>query len=162
MMKDSHKEHLVLLESYIETGAAEYYAELISGRSDILMIIDWREYDEDIIRYCENILRTGQLEAKVVDSANTQGFELIIIYKDQPHVVQYPGQGADRDSTIIQLNQVLQPDYEIRLCKASLGADTIEFLPLASNSWQKLERRWGQDRVAACFSPIEATSCFFG
>ncbi|TCM60688.1 hypothetical protein EC844_13127 [Acinetobacter calcoaceticus] len=161
-MKNTSKEHLELIETYIENGSEEVYVDLIAGRTDLVMVVDWREHDEEIIHYCEDILETDHLSVETVDADNAQGFELTILYKDQRVPVVYPESGSERDTTIITLNQVLQPDYEIRLCNASLGSDTIEFLPLATATWEKLERRWGRNELEDYFSKIDAGSCFFG
>ncbi|WP_228277599.1 hypothetical protein [Acinetobacter dispersus] len=48
-------------------------------------------------------------------------------------IIPYQGEGADRDTTLKALNQILQPDYEIRFCMASDGSDTLAFLPLPSS-----------------------------
>ncbi|WP_262463682.1 hypothetical protein [Acinetobacter dispersus] len=42
-------------------------------------------------------------------------------------IIPYQGEGADRDTTLKALNKILQPDYEIRFCLASVGSDTLEF-----------------------------------
>lgn len=161
-MKNPSREHLELIETYLESGYEEVFVDLIAGRTDMVMVVDWREYDEEIIQYCEDILNTQQLSAETKDTDNAQGFELTIIYKDQRIIVPYQGDGADRDTTIIYLNQALKADYEIRLCNASLGSDTLQFLPLPNALWQKLERRWGHPAIEACFTQIEMDSCFFG
>ena len=161
-MKNTSREHLELIENYLESGYEEVFVDLISGRTDMVMVVDWREYDEVIVQYCEDILNTKLLTAETVDSDNAQGFELTIIYKDQRVLVPYQGDGADRDTTIIYLNQILKADYEIRLCNASLGSDTLQFLPLANSTWEKLERRWGRPALENCFTPIEMDSSFFG
>jgi hypothetical protein len=49
------------------------------------------------------------------------------------------------------LNEVLKPDYEIRLCANSLGSDTLAFLPLSAKQWMDLEDEFGQNKVNKLF-----------
>jgi len=161
-MHKDNREHLELIESYIEDSSEEAFVDLIAGRTDLVIVVDWREHDEDIIQYCEDILQTKVLSAETVDVDNAQGFELTIIYKAQRLLVPYQKNGSNRDTTIISLNQIIAADYEIRLCNASLGLDTLQFLPLGKSVWEKLERRWGRPAIEDCFTRIESDSCFFG
>ncbi len=70
---------------------------------------------------------------------------LTIQYKDQTFTEKI----IDRDPTLIFLNRVIQPDYEIRFCKGSDGSDTLAFYHYQNqNGWnwkifmakKKLER----------------------
>ncbi|MDR2529352.1 MAG: ABC transporter ATP-binding protein [Synergistaceae bacterium] len=123
---------------------------------EFLMWIDHREEDEAIVRYCEDILRTGSLVVEINDTDDALGFEFIILYKGKKHKVPYRGGKADRDTTITALNEVLIPDYEIRFCKHSDGGDTLAFLPLPAEQWRELENEFGQEEIDYCFSKIAA------
>ncbi len=160
-MIEDYRTSLEIIEAYLDAGQEEDYIDFIAGRTDLVMEVDWREHDEDIIQYCEDILKTKQLSAICVDADNAQGFELTIQFQSKQLKVDYRDDGADRDTTIIYLNQILQPEYEIRFCQASHGADTLAFLPLSQKSWRYLERQWGS-QLDEYFVKIEADSCFFG
>jgi len=124
---------------------------------EFLMWVDWREEDDAIIRYCENILQTKALSAKSVSSNDDPlGFELIITYKGMNHKVMYPGEDADRDTTIITLNEVLAPDYEIRFFVVSGGGDTLAFLPLSAQQWAELEETFGDEQLERHFAKIHS------
>ena len=110
--------------------------------SNIIIWVDWREEDERIIDYCENIIHTGCLSAKTIDAENERGFDIIITYKEEQTFIPYKGSKADRDTTIRTLNNVIQPEYEIRLCKDSFGNDTLAFLPLSKKEWEGLDTRF--------------------
>ncbi len=57
---------------------------------------------------------------------------LTIQYKDQTFTEKI----IDRDPTLIFLNRVIQPDYEIRFCKGSDGSDTLAFYHYQNqNGW---------------------------
>ncbi|MCH7383659.1 hypothetical protein MMP71_07310 [Acinetobacter dispersus] len=76
-------------------------------------------------------------------------------------IIPYQGEGADRDTTLKALNQILQPDYEIRFCMASDGSDTLAFLPLPSSLWQQLDQKY-TNRIYQLFRTFEQDSTFFG
>lgn len=60
----------------------------------------------------------------------------------------------------ITLNEVLKPDYEIRLCKISVGSDTLEFIPLPKSLWEQLEQEY-PDNVKKLFKNITPSSILF-
>ncbi|ENW92597.1 hypothetical protein [Acinetobacter dispersus] len=76
-------------------------------------------------------------------------------------IIPYQGEGADRDTTLKALNQILQPDYEIRFCVASDGADTLEFIPLPKSLWQNLDQKYLHN-IDQFFRRFEPDSTFFG
>lgn len=106
------------------------------------MIVDWREYDDAIVEYCENILETGYLSAELKDADNKQGFTITIHYGDKSLLIPDQGDGADRDTTLWTLNEILHPDYEIRYCIASEGSDTGLFIPLSKTLWHYLDMKY--------------------
>ena len=124
--------------------------------------IDWREYDEDIINYIENIIQSGKLIGKIEDADNQMGFEIFIEWNGEDYKISYPNEeGSDRDTTIKTLNKVIQPEYEIRLFMESLGSDTLAFVPLAKEKWGELEKDFGIEKVNYYFSKIDENSKMF-
>jgi len=146
----------------------EYLKEEISFEDafynayDTIMWVDWREEDDAIIRYCEDIIKTGYLSATYQDVDNEIGFNIIINYKEQEYPIPYKGKEADRDTTIITLNEVLRPEYEIRFCEDSAGSDTLAFLPLKAVQWAELEKEFGTNKIEELFCKISTDSKFFG
>lgn len=133
------------LKEYLTTQNNDFFKDNFYDDSDghnIVMWIDWREEDENIVTYCERILQTNQLSAETLDAENKRGFDIIITYKNQKTIIPYKGAGADRDTTIKTLNKTIQTEFEIRLCKESLGSDTLCFLPLAKEQWSELEAKY--------------------
>lgn len=127
-----------------------------------LVWIDWREYDEDIINYIENVIQSGKLIGKNEDTDNKMGFNIIIEWNGKKYKISYPNEeGADRDTTIKTLNKVIQPEYEIRLFMESLGSDTLAFVPLAKEEWEEFEREFGEEKVNYYFSKIDDNSKMF-
>lgn len=154
-------EKLETIESYIENPTSDFYYDVFDGRYDIVMVVDWREDDEEIIGYCENILETGHLSAEIEDVDNQQGFTITIHYADKSLVIPYQGDGADRDTTLFALNEILQPDYELRFCKVSDGSDTLDFIPLPKILWHRLDMKYA-GKMDELFGRFTDDSAFFG
>ncbi|NIE96254.1 hypothetical protein F3J02_07135 [Acinetobacter sp. Tr-809] len=156
---------VTLIESILQSNTEEAYSEVFEQYDgdiyQILMIVDWREEDEAIVEYCENILQTGSLGTETQNADNPQGFMITLYYRDQALIIPYQGEGADRDTTLKALNQILQPDYEIRFCVISDGSDTLEFLPLPQSLWQKLDQKYSHN-IDQFFRRFEQDSAFFG
>jgi hypothetical protein len=118
-----------------------------------VFLVDWREEDDAIVEYCESILCTGSLSAVIVDIDADPGFELYIEYAGKRTRVPLVVGPEDRHLTLHSLNQILAPDYEVRVCVDSQGSDTLAFLPLRATHWSELERTYGA-QVAAHFRKI--------
>ncbi|NNP67452.1 hypothetical protein [Acinetobacter sp. Ac_5812] len=164
-MQQQFLETVALIEKVLQSGTEEAYFEVFEQYEgdiyQILMIVDWREEDEAIIEYCEKILQTRDLSVETESADNAQGFIIRLHYKDQALIIPYQGEGADRDTTLKALNQILQPDYEIRFCVASDGSDTLEFIPLPQKVWQKLDQKYPHN-IDQFFRRFEPDSEFFG
>ncbi|MGL5275189.1 hypothetical protein [Myroides sp.] len=142
-----------LLEKYFET---ELYEDFHSLQSDLVIWVDWSDYDDAIVEYIEKCLLTGHLTASIEDQPNDQ-LLLKVIYdsKEYTHII------VDRDDTIIWLNSILMPDYEIRFCKISDGSDTLAFLPLTREHWHQLETIYTLNKINSHFEAINSDSVFF-
>ena len=138
---------LAMVKQTIEYPTDEAISAMLDDYNTVFWV-DWKEIEEDIVRYCEHILRTGVLSAEVVFSPAKQrgtgpGYEMYIQYRGKRIKAPLVGGSGDRRRAICSLNEVLWPEYEIRLCIDSLGSDTLAFLPLAVREWEALSRRYG-------------------
>ena len=70
------------------------------------------------------------------------------------------GEVMDRDTTIIYVNELINPDFEIRLFIENLGSDTLGFIILDRASWEKFEKQFNAD-VSRYFMPINKKSRIF-
>lgn len=140
------------LKKYIET---ESFEELNALNSQLIFWVDWREEDDAIVEYCEKCLNTGTLNAEIVYNGDV--LLLTIDYKGNTFTEKI----IDRDPTLIFLNRVLQPDYEIRFCKGSDGSDTLAFLPLSKSEWLELENIHGKEKVNNLFEVINEDTQMF-
>jgi hypothetical protein len=159
--KVSRKNKLNLINNYLTTESEEDF-ETLTAEDHIAFWVDWREEDALIIKYCEDIIKSKKLSAQLNETEDAIGFEIIISYNGNKHKIPYLGKGSDRDTTIITLNEVLKPDFEIRFCVDSDGSDTLAFLPLKSSQWTELESIFGKGKVAEHFAEITKNSVLFG
>jgi hypothetical protein len=125
---------------------------------EALTWVDWRDYDEDIIDYVNG--KIGNLiTVSHQDNGKDYGDDIIISYKDQSLMIPY-GEVMDRDTTIIYVNELIKPDFEIRLFIENLGSDTLGFIILDRASWEKFEKQFNAD-VSRYFMPINKNSRIF-
>lgn len=96
--------------------------------------VDWREDDASIVEYCAECLDSDSLRAEWREDS------LVIIRDGSETAVPLTDSDADRHITICALNDVLQPEYEIRYLVCSQGSDTAGFAVLRSSDWQSLEQ----------------------
>ena len=141
-----------VLKKYIES---ESFEELSALNSQLIFWVDWREEDDAIVEYCEKCLNTGMLYTEMVYSG--EDIFLTINYKGNVFTEKI----IDRDPTLIFLNRILQPDYEIRFCKGSDGSDTLAFLPLSKSEWLELENIHGKEKVNSLFEVINEDTQMF-
>lgn len=106
--------------------------------------VDWREYDEEIAKLCEQVISSGMLDA-VMD-----GDALITTFGDRRSSVVLPDSAGARHIAICGLNDVLEPNYQVRYIVSSNGSDTMGFCVLPMTEWDDLDRAY-PDIVAANF-----------
>jgi hypothetical protein len=141
------------VDDVLQSPSEDNVSALLDDDSAVFMV-DWREEDDAIVEYCESVLGTGSLSAELVDIDDDPGFELYITYAGDRAKVPLVAGPEDRHITLYTLNQVLAPDYEVRVCVDSNVSDTLAFLPLAATDWSALESKYGE-AVAERFKRIE-------
>jgi hypothetical protein len=145
------------IQTYLEAGTVSAFHELFED-DDIVIWVDWGEEDDNIVNMVADVLGLDNLSAKF-DNATC---DLLITYRGVDNRIAYPEEGiADRDTTIIALNRLLQPEYELRVCNASRGSDTLALLALKAEDWSLIEHKY----PAACvenFTKIDNRSVIFG
>lgn len=84
--KANKTDKMKFLEEYLTTQDQDFFSDNFCADSDIYEIamwIDWREEDDNIINFCEDILQTGELSVETLDAENERGFDTIITYKNK-------------------------------------------------------------------------------
>ncbi|HZZ00709.1 MAG TPA: NADAR domain-containing protein [Candidatus Baltobacteraceae bacterium] len=141
------------IEQLLSTESESTVEAMLADR-DHVFLVDWREEDDAIVKYCEDILQTGDLAAELVEIDADPGFEIYISHRGKRVKVPLVVGPEDRHITLYTLNELLKPAFEIRVCVDSNGSDTLAFLPLSAAEWSGLEARYAPT-VAKHFRRIE-------
>jgi len=147
---------MALIRHYIADGDAHYLFDVLGGpdTDDIVLWVDGGEEDDEIVTKCAALLGLPGLSARFDDMT------LEITRDGAVTRLDYGGGNADRDMTLVALEGVLRPDFELRYCTDSQGNSDGAFLPLPRADWAMLERDYPAD-VARLFVPISPSSNIF-
>ena len=102
------------------------------------VVVDWGEYDSDIIKYFGEYIPEKNVSAEETNEG------LSVMYDGSKHDIKLSFSGADRYITIRGFNQIINNDYEIRLFDSSFYSDTHVFLILPKTWWHELDSRFGE------------------
>ena len=127
--------------------------------SEAIIWIDWREDDEDVVNYFNDMM-DEPIDIQTVSNGKPYGDDIVLQKGDNELLIPY-GDEKDRDVTIKYFNDFVQPDYEVRWFTESLGNDTLGFTVLSGAEWAKLDDEFGADTVRYYFEPIDFESDMF-
>jgi len=127
--------------------------------SEAIIWIDWREYDEDVVNYFNDMM-DEPIDIKTVSNGKAYGDDIVLQKGDKELQIPYVDE-QDRDVTIKYFNDFVKPDYEVRWFAESLGNDTLGFTVLSVSEWAKLDGEFGADTVRYYFEPIDFESDMF-
>ena len=127
--------------------------------SEGIIWIDWREDDEDVVRYFNDMM-DEPIDIQTVSNGKPYGDDIVLQKGDKELLIPY-GDEKDRDVTIKYFNDFVQPDYEVRWFVESLGNDTLGFTVLSGAEWANLDDEFGADTVRYYFEPIDFESDMF-
>ena len=127
--------------------------------SEAIIWIDWREYDEDVVNYFNDMI-AEPIDIQTVSNGKPYGDDIVLKKGDKELQIPY-GDEKDRDVTIKYFNEFVKPDYEVRWFVESLGNDTLGFTVLSGAEWANLEDEFGADTVRYYFEPINLESNMF-
>ena len=127
--------------------------------SEAIIWIDWREDDEDVVRYFNDMM-DEPIDIQTVCNGKPYGDDIVLQKGDKELQIPY-GDEKDRDVTIKYFNDFVRPDYEVRWFVESLGNDTLGFTVLSGAEWAKLDDEFGADTVRYYFEPINLESNMF-
>lgn len=160
----SRKNKITFLEKYLDSDDEAFFETNFltedEGIYDVVMWIDWKEFEENIISYCQNILQDDNLQSEIdKDIKEERGIDIYIHYKGVKTKIEYEEDKTSRDKTLIALNEAIKQDYEIRFCNESDG-DTLAFVPLTNAQWASLEKKY-PDAIDEKFTKIDKDAVFF-
>ena len=127
--------------------------------SEAIIWIDWREDDEDVVNYFNDMM-DEPIDIQTVNNGKPYGDDIVLQKGDNELLIPY-GDEKDRDVTIKYFNDFVQSDYEVRWFTESLGNDTLGFTVLSGAEWAKLNDEFGADTVRYYFEPINLESNMF-
>ena len=127
--------------------------------SEAIIWIDWREYDEDVVHYFNDMM-DEPIDIQTVSNGKPYGDDIVLKNGNKELQIPYVDE-QDRDVTIKYFNDFVQPDYEVRWFAESLGNDTLGFTVLSGPEWAKLDDEFGADTVRYYFEPIDFESDMF-
>ncbi len=127
--------------------------------SEAIIWIDWREDDEDVVRYFNDMI-DEPINIQTISNGKPYGDDIVLKKDDKELLIPY-GDEKDRDVTIKYFNEFVKPDYEVRWFTESLGNDTLGFTVLSGAEWVKLDDEFGVDAVRYYFEPINLESDMF-
>ena len=127
--------------------------------SEAIIWIDWREYDEDVVNYFNDMM-DEPIDIQIVSNGKPYGDDIVLKNGNKELQIPY-GDEQDRDVTIKYFNDFVKPDYEVRWFAESLGNDTLGFTVLSGAEWAKLDDEFGADTVRYYFEPIDFESDMF-
>ena len=127
--------------------------------SEAIIWIDWREDDEDVVNYFNDMI-DEPIDIQTVSNGKPYGDDIVLKKGDKELQIPY-GDEKNRDVTIKYFNDFVKPDYEARWFIERLGDDTLGFTVLSGAEWAKLEDEFGADTVRYYFEPINLESNMF-
>ena len=127
--------------------------------SEAIIWIDWREDDEDVVNYFNDMM-DEPIDIQTVSNGKPYGDDIVLQKGDKELQIPY-GDEKERDVTIKYFNDFVQPDYEVRWFVESLGNDTLGFTVLSGAEWAKLNDEFGADTVRYYFESINLESNMF-
>lgn len=127
--------------------------------SEAIIWIDWREDDEDVVNYFNDMM-DEPIDIQTVSNGKSYGDDIVLQKGDKELLIPY-GDEKERDVTIKYFNEFVKPDYEVRWFTESLGNDTLGFTVLSGAEWAKLNDEFGADTVRYYFEPINLESNMF-
>ena len=127
--------------------------------SEAIIWIDWREDDEDVVNYFNDMM-DEPIDIQTVSNGKSYGDDIVLQKGDKELLIPY-GDEKERDVTIKYFNEFVKPDYEVCWFTESLGNDTLGFTVLSGAEWAKLNHEFGIDTVRYYFEPINLESNMF-
>lgn len=137
-------------------------AEDIYDEENVLIWIDWREAEEDLIDYFnEQLPMSDRIDCEIIEIDKPRGVDITLSLKEKKLTIPFADDVTDRDSAIRAMQEMIAPHYQIRWFIESLGGDTLAFVLLPTAQWNKLERQFGERKVHYYFQVIAKDSTMF-
>ncbi len=141
---------------------SEEALSMIYDQSGLLVWIDWRECEEDLIHYFNTLLpEADRIVCETKDIDKPRGIDIILKSDEKEMIIPFADDVTDRDSAIRAMQEIINPKYQIRWFMESLGGDTLAFALLATEQWEELEQQFSKSTVDYYFQLITSDSVMF-
>lgn len=140
---------LVLKKTFFDDVGEEYEVPT-------LFEFDWRESEESAVAQLDEAGISPTISFSSVEGSNQREFVVNIGNRVDRILLPAPSDGrmgGYAHDVLYSIAQLLQPDYEIRQFRESLGSDTAASLLMPSQWWRELDQESGE-KVAKVFVPI--------
>lgn len=119
---------------------------------ELLVWIDWREYEEDLIDYFnDHLSETTKIVCEVKEIDKPRGVDIVLTSKEKSMTIPFADDKTDRDSAIRAMQEMIAPHHQIRWFMESLGGDTLAFVLLSAEQWDELEQQFGKKKYSFIF-----------
>jgi len=135
-----------LVELLINKPGDETTARLFEDRKHVVWV-DYGDDDVFIVELTESVLGTGKLSAALEADSDYINIGYDTKTDKFPLVMDETAQHI----TLLRINKMLKPDFELRMVWDSDGGDTLAMIPLSSEQWTELEERYGIDKISRTF-----------
>lgn len=130
--------------------------------NDELIWIDWREYEESIIKYFnEKLPPEDQIEFECKESEKEREIDIVLEKNGVKIEIPYADEYTDRDTTLRSIEKYIEPKYQIRWYMDSLGSDTLAFCIGLTSDWNLIGEEFGKEKLDFYFKPIDEESIMF-
>lgn len=124
--------------------------------------IDWREYDEDIVIYVsEELPKAQEIVFSSEINLNTNEETYFLTQKKRKMPFPYQNGVMERDITLKTIGEFIAETHQLCLLKPSLGSDTLGFIVLNNEDWEKLLSEFGKEKTTYFFSPVTDEKTMF-
>ena len=147
------------IELFLKNPSAE--EESFWG-SEVLVWVDWKDFDESIIEYFNDFLpEEDHLKFELIENDKPRGVDIFLMKDGVKKAIPYDEERTDRDTTLKAIQGFMAPNYQIRWYMDSLGGDTLAFCLLPTEKWLQLEKEYGTEKVIYYFAPISQDLVMF-
>ena len=130
--------------------------------SDFLIWVDWRDFDDSIIKYFNDKLPDeDKIQFECVEIEKEREIDIFLCKNGVKTAIPYAEDRTDRDTTLKSIQEYVSPKYQVRWYMDSLGSDTLVFCIGLTSQWEQLEQEVGSEKVSYYFVPIQADSVMF-
>lgn len=139
--RDAHGIPLALRRALAANTPTAFYR--LQDNDLVCFQVDWRNDDADTVKDCAALLPDlppGALTAAWVPTTDPAAInpDLVITYCGAAYQVPLRHSFDDRHLTLLALNAILAPDYEIRDVASSHDGDTRCYIVLSAGAWTYL------------------------